>query len=498
MRALLLQPAALYYDGSENPRLQIPVGLLSLAAQLESIDGVEVEVHDARLAARRERGGGGLRFGESAAETERVIQRCRPRVVGISHSFTSQRETTLEAARLAARATAGALVVVGGSAASVEADILLREPAVDCVVIGEGEETLPEILRALADDTSFKRIPGIAFREGDAFVATGKRPPIRDLDALPLPAYHLVDMERYFELQAGGMGPVARERGRRSIPIVTSRGCPYNCVFCSIHTSMGRAWRANSPEYVLRHIEQVVERYAVDLIHFSDDNLGLRPERLEQIVDGLSRSGRGVSWDTPNGLRADRLHRELLLKMKQSGCVGIHIAVESGVQRVLDEVIKKKLDLAEVERVARQCREIGLDLQAFYLVGLPGETSSDIRDTCAYAGRLYRKYGVYPHLSIATPLPGTELMSVCEERGCLCAEVTPRTISVAKQFFGTGLIETPEFSRRDIAREVAHLRRIMMASFVKHSLLHPEKGWSDIRSLLKNPGYLFRKFVVGK
>ena len=133
--------------------------------------------------------------------------------------------------------------------------------------------------------------------------------------------------------------------------MITSRGCPHNCVFCSIHIVMGRKWRGRSPENVVDEIEQLVHTYHIKQIDFFDDNMTLNTKRMETICDLIAKRGLDIEWYTPNGVRADGLDENLLTKMKASGCKKIRIAPESGVQRVVDQIIKKNLNLKDVEKL---------------------------------------------------------------------------------------------------------------------------------------------------
>ncbi len=148
-------------------------------------------------------------------------------------------------------------------------------------------------------------------------------------------------MEKYLNSQEIGY----RSFRKRAISMVTSRGCPFNCCFCSVHLHMGRGFRAHSANYVLNHIEYVVEKFDVKNIFFEDDNLTLDLARFEAICDGLIAKKIKIGWETPNGVRADCLNLNLLQKMKKSGCKSVFFGVESGDQQILDNVICKSLTL---------------------------------------------------------------------------------------------------------------------------------------------------------
>lgn len=172
---------------------------------------------------------------------------------------------------------------------------------------------------------------------------------------------------------------------------------------------MGYKYRPHSADFVRTHIEHLRDVYRIDFIHFEDDNFTHDLERYDEVLDILLSLSPRIKWDTPNGVRADSWNYERIRKTKESGCQYLVIAIESSVQRVIDQVVKKKLDLSKVEPVMQACKQVGLQLSAFYVLGLPGETAAEIRSNVDYAIDKYRKYDVYPTFSMANPLPGTEL-----------------------------------------------------------------------------------------
>jgi len=159
---------------------------------------------------------------------------------------------------------------------------------------------------------------------------------------------------------------------------------------------MGHKWRHHSPEYVLRYLKYLREKYDVRHVSFEDDNLTLSNERFEKILDGIIGEKLNVTWDTPNGVRADRLDENLIRKAKRSGCKRLVIGVESGDQDVLNTIVNKKLKLENVDKAAALCKKVSLDLHAFFMVGLVGETKQNIQNTFNFAYMLARKYNVAP------------------------------------------------------------------------------------------------------
>ena len=229
--------------------------------------------------------------------------------------------------------------------------------------------------------------------------------------------------------------------------IVTSKGCPYNCVFCDVHTVMGRQWRGRSPENVVDKIEQLVITYRVKQIDFADENMTLDKKRMETICDLIVKKGLDVEWFTPNGVRADTLDENLLAKMKASGYKKIRVAPESGVQRIVDQIIKKNLNLKAVEKTVVLSKKVGIKVGCFFVIGLIGETKEDILETINYAYKLRRLGADSSIFSIATPVYGTELYEQAKRGGFLRDCFSDEALAGAEP-----LIETPEFTADELLR----------------------------------------------
>jgi radical SAM superfamily enzyme YgiQ (UPF0313 family) len=379
---------------------------------------------------------------------------------------------------------------MGGPHASVMPSTFFEEPAVvDFVVMGEGENTMVELLGCLQSNGDLRRVKGIAFSEGENLIVQEKREFITDLDNLPLPAYDLLDMERYFYFNKKGRD--GRESYRypgseRSISMITSRGCPFNCIFCSIHLSMGRKFRAQSVDYVLNHIRQVKEQYRIKHIHFEDDNFSFDMARFNDILEGIIMNWRNmITWDTPNGMRADYLNEPILQKCKESGCTYLRIGVESANDEVRKKIVRKHLGLKTVLDVAKLCRKTGIDLEAFYIIGLPGETVAQMNDTIDFAIQQERSQGLTPSgLFTATPLIGTDLYKICLQRGYITKEFSSENMATATQ--GRGMISTEDFSPDTLKTLIKNYRR-------RHLIA---KALYSLKFMLMHPRYLMNRFTT--
>jgi magnesium-protoporphyrin IX monomethyl ester (oxidative) cyclase len=264
-----------------------------------------------------------------------------------------------------------------------------------------------------------------------------------NLDALPFPDRHLLPMKELF--QAVKQTPIRGEIRKPCARVLTSRGCPNNCIFCSNHLVMDKKWRVRSPKNVADELEQIVKTYGVKQVDFEDDNLTFDRNRMEVICNEIIQRKLDIEWYTPNGLRVDRLDTDLLMKMRQSGCQRIMVAPESGVQRVVNQIIKKNQDLKKVENAIVQARKVGIKVICFFVIGFICETKEDIQATIDYAYMLRQLGADRFYFSYATPIVGTELYDQAEQGGYLRPNFSDETLSWAQP-----LIETPQFTAAEL------------------------------------------------
>jgi len=350
-----------------------------------------------------------------------------------------------EAARLAKEAGPDIVTILGGAHPTSLPERVMEDPNVDYLVLGEGEERLPDLLAALQKDAGdLAALDGIAYRDGDRVVV---RPPqrwIEDLDALPLPDYTAFDAARVMNhLQHGAAGGMCTKRTPVGA-VMTSRGCPYGCCFCAGHVTMGRRTRFRSPESVLREVDMLVRDFGIRELVFQDDNMYARRERALAIVDGIRARGYDLLWKNSN-LAAWHMDRELMRRMKESGCYQVTISPESGSPRVLKEIIHKPGTREDALNVSAWCKEFDLELEADFVIGFPGETWDDIRQTTNFAEELDADAVKF---AVATPFPGTELFETAVRGGYLPADFDFYRDDALG--FANPVIETEEFSATEL------------------------------------------------
>lgn len=395
---------------TDYPTPDPPLGLAYIAAVLEK-HGFDVRILDAfaqGLDNVELRSGSFIRIGMSEHSTKKYLREFTPDLVGISCAYTAHAGDAFDIARLVKETLPKAVVAVGGAHATSSARQVLTDPNIDLVVMGEGEETVLELATCLKNGEDISAVKGITTRVDGQIVETPRRPYIQNLDALPFPAWHLLPMQIYLEVQEATRSYSMRPP---RMNIITSRGCPGNCVFCSIHSVWGHRWRSRSPENVVAEMEFLVQQYGVREFYVLDDNLTLNPKRVIKICDLMIKKGLDVKWATPNGVAIWTINEELLVKMKESGYYRITFGIESGNEEIL-KIIGKPVDLGKAREVIKLCNRIGLWTHSTFIIGFPAEKKESIMKTIDFAKKSWLDFASF---YVATPYPGTELHRIYRE-----------------------------------------------------------------------------------
>lgn len=441
-KVLLLTPPAFTFRDMPDINPVPPLGLGYIAAVLER-RGVEVRIYDSLIENTdnaEDMSGGIVRIGASFDEIAGEIAKFSPDMVGVSNLFSRQAPNAHKIYETVKRADPNIIIVAGGAHPSVMPELVMNDKNVDFVIIGEGEHTICGILDHLEGRIDINSLDGVAFRKDGMLHIIPKKTFISDLDKLPFPARHLMRLDKYFGLKDSH----GKRRALRFSPIVTSRGCPAGCSFCTAHHVWGRPFRKRSPQNVIEEMRLLKDTYRIEELLFEDDNVTLDAKRAEGIFDAMIEEKMGFIWDTPNGVAAFALDEKLIKKMRSSGCYKLNIAVESGNKHVLKNIIRKPLDLEKVKRLIKYAKGIGLETCIFLIIGMPGETLSQMWDSYRFS----KEVGIFnPFVSIATPYPGSDLYALCVEKGYI-----NDSFSLDKLYITSCSISTDKWTGEDVRR----------------------------------------------
>jgi len=426
-----------------------PVGLAYVAASLEKagykvfiIDAIG-EAYDQYNDFDEERCTVGLSFQEISNRVEQL----KPNYIGIGAPFTVRAEAIYRCAEVLKSNRNLTMIPIfsGGIHCSTYPVEVLSKSPIDYVIQGEGEVTATLLLDTLLDGGAVNNIPNLGYRDKDNVIKINERSGgIEKLDEIPHPARHLLPMKNY--IKAAGKFRSGRGGGSRFASITTSRGCPLECSFCTTHDMMGRKYRYRSPENVLEELLLLKKNYEIEEVHFEDDQLTIRKERFEKILDLMISNKLNIKWDTPNGVLATSIAEDIIIeKMKKAGCWYICVAPESGDQYVVDKIIKKRQKLTKVDMVVKKAAELGIRVDAFFVIGNVGETKQQIQNSIDYGKKLRSLGAKWCHFHIATPFDGTPLYKLAELHGYLVH--APKG---AVSFAGEKRIQTGDFSPLDV------------------------------------------------
>jgi tRNA A37 methylthiotransferase MiaB len=486
MKILLIQPPTQdFYQTSI--RIQ-PIGLAYLAASLKK-EGHEVEILDCQTEAKKtipipaelsylndfyplkDRSpfklySGYYHFGMGWEEILKRVENSTADIFGISSSFTPYHREALEIARIIKEWDRKKIVVMGGAHVSCDPGGVLRSPFVDYVILGEGEARLPLLLEQIArgKPKDVEKIDGMGYRDNGEIRINALRNFIQDLDSLPHPARELLDLNRY------------RLRKKRSTMIITSRGCPHRCAYCSSHLVMGTSFRTRTPEAILREMMMCQKQNGIEVFDIEDDNFTFDQERAKRLMSLIIETfGEGkIELSAMNGISFASLDGELLKLMKRAGFHTINLSYVSTDPSTKERMGRPKPAI-EFDRILESAERIGLHVISYAILGLPGQTIEEMADTLI--SLMGKTVVIGP--SVYYPTPGTPLFEQCKKEDLL----PPSPVQWRSSGFP---IETKEFSRVDL---LTLFRLARVINFIKGKMdekeLEEGMTWEELFQLLK-------------
>ena len=322
-----------------------------------------------------------------------------PQIIGLS-STTFNWPLVAETAKAIRSTIPDCLILVGGPQLSLYAAQCLDEPAVDGAVIGEGEQALTEIARALESGHSPVGIAGTMFREKGELVMGPDRLPVQDLDTIPMPALDLLPIRQYRALTLP----------HPFVTLVTSRGCPFHCRYCS-QVYAGGVYREHSAQRVVAEMERAVREFDAKELVFFDETFTMNRKRTLEICRLAMDGGIHTKWDVRT--RADVLDDEMLTALADAGCASLHIGIEAGSERV-QKLMNKNLNLGKIPPMLKRARQLGIQTRGYFMLGFPGETLEEMDQTIRFARSLPLDWASF---TITTPNPGTEIYAQGQAEG---------------------------------------------------------------------------------
>ncbi|MGB3977280.1 MAG: radical SAM protein [bacterium] len=389
-----------------------------------------------------------------------------PDIVGLS-ILTTQISRTRDILSIIKKSLPDCITVAGGIHPTALPEWTLRSLGIDYVVIGEGEITFVELVNMLAAGNDPAGLPGTATMRDNQFIQGEPRPLIDNLDQIPFPDRETLDFKRYLR-------PPGNIRGkylRRATSIITSRGCPFGCIFCSSHTLFGRSIRRRSVDNVIEEITFLIDNYNIDGLWFLDDTLLESPEWLENLCERLKPLG--LPWACQAHVR--RADERLFRLMKDAGCRQVEFGVESGSEKTLRR-LRKGSHPDDVRRAFAICKKIGLRTLANFMIGTPGETEQDAELSFKLAKEIKPDHVV---ITFVTPLPGSALFDESLEKGWLPA---------VPDFSSDWIIRQTENPAVVLAMDIETIKRI-------RKKFDNAFFWSNIREYFQHPIFLLEVLI---
>ena len=424
-----------------------PLGIAYMAGVLQE-NNIDVEILDASAE--------DMDF----KDVEKELLKRKPDLVALT-ALTPTIGRALETAQVVKETLPDSIVVMGGYHPTFNFIETLEDKNVDIVIRGEGEYIMLNLVQALENQSSLHDVKGIVFEDKNSkeIVVNPEAPLIQDLDELPFPALNLLPMDKYRLL----------DMDTHMTTMITTRGCPMQCSFCSSAAMHGKKIRERSIENIVDEIEYLKTNYDIDTIAFMDDTFTLKKRKVMAICDEILKRNIEIMWGCTS--RVDTLDEKLLKKMKEAGCITIFIGVESADKQQLDNMCKNTT-IAKIENAFKIARKLKIRTIASVALGMPGDTKEIMNKTVKFVHKLKPNYAIY---SLATPYPGTRFYKEAFEKNLI------KIKDWSKYTLITPILETIDCSLND-------MRKIQAKAFMKFYL----RPHYIIRQFLQDGPYLLK------
>ncbi|MGD9129514.1 MAG: radical SAM protein [Candidatus Woesebacteria bacterium] len=453
--------------GINSETVEPPLGLGYLAAVAEERD-FSCEIIDANILELK------------IAQVLRIIKQKKPKIVGINVNLYSYK-VALKLADKIKKALPKTTVILGGPTPTSAPRQVMKACKTDAVCIGEGENTLTEILDNYKQGKHlFRSVAGMMYRSssGKRIMNNKPRAFIRNIDTIPFPAYHLFpDLNKY----------KSRAVKKPFAPLLTSRGCPFQCVFCSKDV-FKYACRMRSPENVIDEIDMLVKKFGVKQLDILDDNFTINKKRTERILDLIIKRKYDLHINLQSGVRTEGIDTKIIRKMKKAKIFKIPFGVESGDPLILKR-IKKQLNLKKVLACTKMAKKAGMKVYGFFMIGLPGDTAESMQKTIDFAIKMNPNIA---NFSITIPFPGTELYQTVKKEGKFLVDMDN---GIDAGFYANKVFYELEGMDKDVV--LSYYQKAMKSFYFRpkkiFELIMSMNSWSEFQWFAKTSFSVFKK-----
>ena len=443
-----------------------PIGLGYIASYIKSKDPeLEVKILDC------------LNENYGLKEFKDYIMKEKPDIVGMT-AFTMEIETVLKCAKIIKETNKDATIIVGGPHITNDPIGTLKNENIDFILRGEAEISFFKLIEEVKKEhKDLSNIPNIGYKEnGEVVINQMEFYP--NIDEIPFPDYELMKFDEYPKLYFMKRFPVAS--------IMTSRGCPYSCNFCSAPRTSGKKFRARSAKKIIEEIKFLKDKYKIKEFQIWDDNFTIDKSRVFEFCDLLIQEKINLPWWCPNGLRIETLNEELIRKMHASGCYSMTFGIESGSEKIQRDM-NKNLDLEKTKEVIKIADKVGIRTQGFFIIGYPTETREDILKTIRFSRELPLKRASF---SLFQPLVGTEIYETLEKEGKL-KDYDPNKCEYSK----TSVLPQGLNSEKELKNLQ---RRAILGFYIRPKVLFRFIKENLSASQMKELGLMVKKYIFDK
>jgi radical SAM superfamily enzyme YgiQ (UPF0313 family) len=478
-KVTLIRPAMISSTGTWSSPITPPLGIAYLAAVLQE-NGTNVQCIDA-IAEDVEKfieSDGYIFQGLTIEETVERID-ADADLIAVSCMFTQDWPVMVQLMKAIRARFPEALLVVGGEHVTALPEFTINDcPEIDICALGEGEETIVDLVNHIGSGRDLREVDGIVFKEGDEIVKTAPRKRIRNVDSLPYPAWDLFPMHVYMDSRNAHGVYLGK-----SIGIVATRGCPYKCTFCSNPVMYGNLWMARNPVDVLDEIEHYIHKYGIQNVDFYDLTFILKKSWIIEFCRLIEERGLKFTWQLPTGTRSEVIDDEVSAALYRTGCRNITYAPESGSPETLKK-IKKQVHLPKLIDSVRAAHRNGINVKCNIIIGFPHDTRKQIIQTILFCWKL-AWYGVQDvGIFLFSPYPGSQLFEELRENGKI-GPLDEKYFRSLVAFMDP--LSPSEYCYHVSGRELALWRFFGMASFFGLSFLfRPSRFVRLVRNIIKN------------